>query len=518
MMALSRTSQSSRSKKRLDAQILPVSGQNTVDDYHGEFSDESKDQKKPAKLNVLLKHHKRSPPGRHCQWTSKLVLSSVSDNLDPFSSLPSDLTRSDEHLISFYLQAYPQMTYGLSSKLKPHPVNTNFSIALNTPACFQVILARAALYRLNAGSPSSINDRKQLEESHVSHKGNAIRIIRETVDSSTGTTPKSDSVKKTEDLIASIISLGTLDKRTGNDLTAATHFQAVRTIIRHKGGPVYIQNMALSRVMCHFESIYGSPSLSYVWDREHHLKPLLEDTNRFFGQLFTFCQSRRDTKRCLAQSKSDEVRSVADAQLELASDLFQSVCRPLPDIAKDAVLSAKEKMALSFQLACLLTLSLIIHDLSISTFAISKSFPVDESKALMEHFLETSSSLHDLKARLNDPDLIGMPLNNHCWLLQTYDMSTAHSLRSWRAGAHVWVLKHTHHSVQRSAIQWLLDFANLLTTDVPLSSKQSVSNDLVKNGKSRPMAGRNDTNSSSGSSVEGLKPFKLQPFHFSYAM
>jgi hypothetical protein len=83
-----------------------------------------------------------------------------SDKLDPFASLPTSLNRFQEHLISFYLFHYPHATYGFNPRLRPHPVATNFTIALTTPACFQTILSRAALYRGSLKTYSSDKERK----------------------------------------------------------------------------------------------------------------------------------------------------------------------------------------------------------------------------------------------------------------------------------------------------------------------------------------------------------------------
>ena len=84
-----------------------------------------------------------------------------SDRLDPYAALPVHLDRLQEHVVSFYLLHYPKVTYGFSPLLRPHPVATNFSIALTTPACFQVILARSALYRLSLSKYSGEKQKKR---------------------------------------------------------------------------------------------------------------------------------------------------------------------------------------------------------------------------------------------------------------------------------------------------------------------------------------------------------------------
>ena len=101
-----------------------------------------------------------------------------SDRLDPYAALPVHLDRLQEHLVSFYLLHYPKVTYGFSPLLRPHPVATNFSIALTTTACFQVILARSALYRLSLSKYSGEKQKKALEVVMIRHKSEALRLIR----------------------------------------------------------------------------------------------------------------------------------------------------------------------------------------------------------------------------------------------------------------------------------------------------------------------------------------------------
>src|SRR5271155_3311146 len=103
-----------------------------------------------------------------------------SDRFDPFAALPTNLNRFQEHLISFYLFHYPHATYGFSPRLKPHPVASNFKIALTTPACFQTILARAALYRGSLKTYGSDKEKKALELAMLRHKVEAIRLVHGT--------------------------------------------------------------------------------------------------------------------------------------------------------------------------------------------------------------------------------------------------------------------------------------------------------------------------------------------------
>ena len=148
----------------------------------------------------------------------------------------------------------------------------NFSIALTTPACFQVILARSALYRLSLSKYSGEKQKKALEVVMMRHKSEALRLIR-------ALSAKSSPNRK-DDLIASIISLGTLDRRTGSSDAAGMHFMAVRRILKATGGPLAVRSLLLSRVMVFFECIYDTSPESYIWD-EADLRQLLPDLNTF---------------------------------------------------------------------------------------------------------------------------------------------------------------------------------------------------------------------------------------------
>jgi len=124
------------------------------------------------------------------------------------------LNRFQEHLLSFYLQAYPLLIYGMSPRLKPHPVATNFSIAINNPPNFQAALARSALYRISLKKYSNDTEKQELEIAVMRHKGEAIRLVKHM---SIAIERKTQGIDM---LIAAIVSLGTLDTRTGAKDTA----------------------------------------------------------------------------------------------------------------------------------------------------------------------------------------------------------------------------------------------------------------------------------------------------------
>jgi hypothetical protein len=203
-----------------------------------------------------------------------------SDRFDPFAALPTNLDRFQEHLISFYLFHYPHATYGFSPRLQPHPVASNFKIALTTPACFQTILARAALYRGSLKTYSSDKEKKSLELAMLRHKVEAIRLVH-------GTSVqynKSKEPKLKDDLLASIMALGNLDRRSGSASSADMHYTAIRRILKATGGPLAIHNPMLNRVAVFFECIYGTSPQSYIWEKADFAR-LLNGTNDFLRQI-----------------------------------------------------------------------------------------------------------------------------------------------------------------------------------------------------------------------------------------
>lgn len=373
-----------------------------------------------------------------------------SDRLDPFAALPVSLDRLQEHLVSFYLLYYPKVTYGFSARLRPHLVASNFSIALTTPACFQVVLARSALYRISLNKYASEREKETLELTVMRHKGEALRMVR--------ALSVASSPRRKDDLLASMISLGTFDQRTGSKDAAGMHYSAVRRILRATGGPLAVQSVLLSRVMCFFECIYGTSPESYVWDDAPDLVRLLDGLSGFLAQLWEFWQSL-STINALASrlSKSRGPTPVHSFGLRPGSALLSLVERqPAPDAEQ----TQPRRLELIFQLTCLLTLGAVTVDLA------------DDVRALQAY-------MDGLRRQMDRLQLAGQSCNNAMWQMQVNDHSHAHSRRIWRAASYVWVLKHVSYDVQLSLKRWLLAFL-----------------------KGRPVA---------------TNVFRLDAFHFSYA-
>jgi hypothetical protein len=215
----------------------------------------------------------------------KILPRDVSDKLEPFEAMPVPLDRFAEALVSFYLLQYPKATYVFNQNLNPHPVYTNFAIAMNAPACFQVILARSALYKMSAGQYGTMLEKAELETAVVEHKTNAIQRIR---------LLSASKVNDKDELVASIIALGTLDMRMGLTTSADVHYLAVRRLLKGIGGPMFIRDIRLKRVMCFFECIYGTVRNSYIWERAD-FGEILERFNTYLADIRETWKARSGT-------------------------------------------------------------------------------------------------------------------------------------------------------------------------------------------------------------------------------
>ncbi|KAK5074149.1 hypothetical protein LTR64_006705 [Lithohypha guttulata] len=374
---------------------------------------------------------------------ARCSLEQFSDRLDPFAQLPVMLNRFQEHLLSFYLQAYPLLIYGMSPRLKPHPVATNFSIAINNPPNFQAALARSALYRISLKKYSNDTEKQELEIAVMRHKGEAIRLVKHM---SIAIERKTQGIDM---LIAAIVSLGTLDTRTGAKDTASVHFMAVRQLLRSIGGPLSIKSVLLSRVMLHFETLYSSTTTSYVWDKTD-TKSLLKKTNVFLDDIWKFwLQLAGSTNVRNSNRPSSSQYSGATTTQRMSSPLakafilhsypglHEALSRPLKSEEED--LTPQDRMKLTFQLTCLLTLCHVVLDHQ------------NRPESL-------KSWMSNISHMVDDAQLTRQPCNNHLWLIQIHDQSSQHNTRVWQCASFVWLLRHFPYSVQKGLRNWLLAF------------------------------------------------------------
>jgi hypothetical protein len=261
--------------------------------------------------------------------------------------------------------------------------------------------------------------------------------------------------KRKDDLLASIISLGTFDRRSGSQEAAGVHYQAVRRILKSTGGPLAVNSVLLSRVMCFFECIYGTSPESYIWD-ESDVTRLLNGLNTFLAKLQNFWNSlstinalteesteESDTSagkgkehETLGKGKEPEAKPIHSFGLRPGSTLLGLVTRQPP---ADAELTQQRRLEMIFQLTCLLTLGIIIMDSAAD-------------------FRELQGYMDNLHKSIEDLKLAGLSCNNAMWQIQVNDHSDAHSRRIWRAASFAWVMKHCSYNVQLSLKEWLLAF------------------------------------------------------------
>ncbi|KIX99103.1 uncharacterized protein Z520_05564 [Fonsecaea multimorphosa CBS 102226] len=418
---------SSTRKSVIKRELVPIEPKPTVPPPDKPRDGPNKEEKEPQPKNFkdLTREEKLLAIVRHS-------VRPFSDRLDPFAALPVNLDRFQEHLISFYLLYYPKATYGFSPRLRPHPVASNFSIALTTPACFQVIMARSALYRIGLNKYATDTEKRSLELAVMRHKGEALKMVRQL---STRSNPN-----RKDDLLASIISLGTFDRRSGSQEAAGMHYQAVRKILKTTGGPLAVNSVLLSRVMCFFECIYGTSPESYIWDNSD-LKRLVRSLNAFLEKLWEFWQSLSTISALTAPTPREDdaeagERRIHSFDLQEGSTLLGLVSRQPPP---DAELTQPRRLELIFQLTCLLTLAMITMDLA------------SDFRSLQTYMDTLHQSIEDLR-------LAGQSCNNAMWQIQVNDHSEAHSRRIWRAASFAWVMKHCSYKVQLSLKEWLLAF------------------------------------------------------------
>jgi hypothetical protein len=357
-----------------------------------------------------------------------------SDKFDPFAALPTNLNRFQEHLISFYLFHYPHATYGFSPRLKPHPVASNFTIALTTPACFQTILARAALYRNSLKTYGSEKEKKDLELAMLRHKVEAIRLVH-------GTSVQynqSKEPKLKDDLLASVMALGNLDRRSGSANSADMHYTAIRRILKATGGPLAIKNPMLNRVSVFFECIYGTSPQSYIWEKADFSR-LLISTNDFLRQIRKVSNGPSATgkDKGKAKAESPDCTSPEGFCLRQESAVYIYLSKTPRDPSN---LTRQDHLELIWQLTCLLMLAAIVIDYE------------DDPIQLQSYMSNIYKAVDDVHLSASETS------NNIMWLIQIGDLSESHSKRILRSAESAWICKHLKYEMQTSLKNWLLQF------------------------------------------------------------
>lgn len=357
-----------------------------------------------------------------------------SDKLDPFASLPINVNRFQEQLINFYLFQYPHATYGFNPSLKPHPVATNFSIALTTPACFQTILSRAALYRGSLKTYGSDKEKKALELAMLRHKVEAIRLVH-------GTSVQynqSKEPKLKDDLLASVMALGNLDRRSGSAESADMHYTAIRRLLKATGGPLAIKNPMLNRVSVFFECIYGTSPQSYIWEKDD-FAGLLAGTNDFLRQIRKVSDEPSATDKGKGKLEAESPASTFPGAFCLRQETALYICLSKgPNDSSN--LTRQDRLELIWQLTCLLMLAALVVDYH------------DDPNQLQAYMSNVYKIVADVKLSAAETS------NNVMWLMQISDLSEEHSRRILRSAESAWICKHLKYDTQASVKIWLLQF------------------------------------------------------------
>ncbi|KKY26463.1 putative tachykinin family protein [Phaeomoniella chlamydospora] len=280
------------------------------------------------------------------------LVTDCSKRLEPFNALPTKLDKPEEALLSFYLFHYPRLQYGFNPALRPHPVHTNFKISLGTPACFHVILARAALTQLNLKTYKSEIEKQSLEEATLRHKVEAIRRVQKL----SLEYNRSNTLEMKDHLLASIMSLGNLDRRAGAAASADVHYNAIRRILKSGGGPMNITNPPLRRVSLFFECMYGTGPQSYIWDASDFPR-LLADLNVFLKAVWSTANRGRleDSPDGLPEDRDRK----PDLFVEPTSTLYGTLSKLPADIFN---LTPHDQLELVWQLTSTLFLASLVVD------------------------------------------------------------------------------------------------------------------------------------------------------------
>ena len=366
-----------------------------------------------------------------------------SDKFDPFESLPASLNRLQGHLLSFYLFHYPHATYGFNARLKPHPVAVNFTIALTTPACFQTILSRAALYRGSLKVYGSDKEKKSLELAMLRHKVEAIRLVHDT----SVQYNRSKEPKVKDDLLASIMALGNLDRRSGSVDSADMHYTAIRRILKATGGPLAIRNPMLNRVSVFFECIYGTSPQSYIWEKADFPR-LLVASNDFLRQIRKGLNEPPATEEGKGKliAESHAIQFLGAACLRRETTLYSCLSKGPHDLFH---LTRQDYLELIWQLTCLLMLAAI---------AIDYRDDPDQFQAYMDNIYK---EVEDVKLSPSETS------NNIMWLIQISDLTQEHSKRILRSAESAWVCEHLKYGMQAALKTWLLQILTGHKTEEP---------------------------------------------------
>jgi hypothetical protein len=266
------------------------------------------------------------------------------------------------------------------------------------------------------------------------HKVEAIKLVH-------GTSVQynqSREPKLKDDLLASIMALGILDRRSGSADSADMHYIAIRRILKATGGPLAINNPMLNRVSMFFECIYGTSPQSYIWE-EADFPRLLAGTNDLLRQIRNISNEPIAAEKGKGRLDAESPVIAFHSAFCLRQETAPYIC--LSKGPHDSSnLTRQDRFELIWQLTCLLMLATIIIDYR------------DEPYRLQAYMDNIYKVVEDVKLSPAETS------NNIMWLIQISDLSEEHSKRILRSAESAWVCKHLKYDMQAALKRSLLKF------------------------------------------------------------
>ncbi|OAX80062.1 hypothetical protein ACJ72_05611 [Emergomyces africanus] len=147
---------------------------------------------------------------------------SASGCLDPFSSYPVKLTRTDQSLIHHFVTTYPMMMYKMGDAYQDNPIKGIFHhLTLHDPVPFQAMLAISSKHLAGAeGQNESVQS--------LTHKMRALRLLNERLQSDVG--------GKYDGTIYAAATMAVIEKWSKDPAVERMHNQGIQQIVRRRGG------------------------------------------------------------------------------------------------------------------------------------------------------------------------------------------------------------------------------------------------------------------------------------------
>ncbi|PGH30916.1 hypothetical protein GX50_06321 [[Emmonsia] crescens] len=155
-------------------------------------------------------------------YSSNLNTVPASGCLDPFSSYPLKLTRTDQNLIHHFVTTYPMMMYKMGDAYQDNPIKGIFHhLTLHDSVPFQAMLAISSKHLAGAeGQNESVQS--------LTHKMRALRLLNERLQSDVG--------GKHDGTIYAAATMAVIEKWSKDPAVERMHNQGIQQIVRRRGG------------------------------------------------------------------------------------------------------------------------------------------------------------------------------------------------------------------------------------------------------------------------------------------